>query len=97
VAAETGQNYFSIIFSAASRKNDAKTQNMTRVECYAGYAYPERPLAFWWEGRRLEIVEIRSEGRTPQGKHFLVETTGERVFEMNYDQADGEWQVVEVS
>jgi hypothetical protein len=83
------------------RSNFSKTpkyQKMkTQVECYAGYSYPERPLALWWQGRRLEVASIRAEGRTPAGKWFRIETGDERVFEMNYDQAADEWQVTEVS
>ena len=69
----------------------------TRVECTAGYAYPERPVAFWWDERRLEVRELRKEVRTPQGKRFVVETGDERLFELEYDEETGEWQVVEVS
>ncbi len=68
-----------------------------RVECYAGYAYPERPVAFWWNGRRVEVMGVRKEERTPQGKRFVVETGDERVFELEYDEAEGEWMINEIT
>lgn len=68
-----------------------------RVECYAGYAYPQRPLAIWWQARRLEIVEVRSEARLPQGKRFVVETAGERMFEILYNSLADTWTVREMT
>jgi hypothetical protein len=68
-----------------------------RVECYAGYAYPQRPLAFWWQGQRLEVITVRSEARLPDGKRFLVETTNEQVFEINYNEIRDTWTVRDVS
>lgn len=69
----------------------------TRVECYAGYAYPQRPVAFWWQGQRLVVTAVRSEARLPDGKRFLVETASEQVFEINYNQIQDMWTVQDVS
>ena len=71
--------------------------NRDRVECYAGYTYPQRPVAFWWQGRRLEVTTVRSEARLPSGRRFLVETANEQVFEINYNQIQDTWTVREVS
>jgi hypothetical protein len=72
-------------------------EDPTRVECYAGQTYPERPLALWWQGRRLAVTGVRSEARLPEGRRFLVETVDERVFELTYLALRDEWQVREVS
>ncbi len=72
-------------------------EDQARVECYAGQTYPERPMAFWWQGRRLVVVGILSEARLPEGRRFIVETTGERVFELTYLMVRDEWQVREFS
>ncbi len=69
----------------------------TRVEWYAGYDYPQRPLAVWWQGRRLAVAAVRSEARLPDGKRFVVETDSEQVFEINYNQIDDTWTVQDVS
>ena len=68
-----------------------------RVECYAGHTYPQRPLAFWWQGQRLVVAAVHSEARLPSGRRFLVETTGEQIFEINYNQLADTWTVRDVS
>jgi hypothetical protein len=69
----------------------------TQVECYAGQTYPERPLAFWWQGQRLAVSAVRREARLPEGRRFLVESGDERIFELTYLAERDEWQVREVS
>jgi hypothetical protein len=69
----------------------------THVECYSGSEYPERPVAFWWQGQRLVVAAVRSEARLPEGKRFLVETDGEQVFEINYNETGDTWTVRDVS
>lgn len=69
------------------------------VECHSGSAYAERPTALIWQGQRLIIVEILSQGLTPQAKWFRVRTADGQVFEMSYVEAAGErsseheWQI----
>jgi hypothetical protein len=69
------------------------------VECHSGYAYAERPIAFAWQGQRLIIAEILSQGRTPQAKWFRVSTADGQVFELSYvestveDPSEHEWQI----
>lgn len=54
------------------------------VECHSGSAYAERPRALTWQGQRLTIAEILSQGRTPQAKWFRVRTTDGQVFELSH-------------
>jgi hypothetical protein len=68
-----------------------------QVECYAGHTYPQRPVAFWWQGQRLVVTAVRGEAHLPDGKRFVVETTGEQVFEINYNQIQDTWIVRDVS
>jgi len=69
------------------------------VECYSGSAYGERPTALTWQGQRYAILEILSQGRTPQGKWFRVRTEAGDPFELSYKEAAGvsfcehEWQI----
>lgn len=69
------------------------------VECYSGAAYGERPLAFTWQGQRYSILEVLSQGRTPQGKWFRVRTEAGDLFELSYMEAavespgKHEWQI----
>lgn len=65
------------------------------VECHSSHTYAERPTAFRWEGKKLEVDTIQAEWRSPEGKHFRVKTTDEAVFELIYDQASDNWQIFE--
>jgi hypothetical protein len=67
-----------------------------RVICHSGYEYPERPVALYWQGQRLEIEEIEDEWRTPEGKKFRVHTSGEQMFDLFYRALSDEWQIIPV-
>lgn len=64
-----------------------------QVFCRSSSEYAEQPTALVWEGNRLEINEIVSRGRVPEGKIFRVRTDDERIFDLNYDQLRDEWQI----
>lgn len=64
-----------------------------RVECRSDSEYAERPTAFYWQDQRLEIAEVLSRWRTPQGKSFRVRTVDDQVFELAYDEITAEWQI----
>jgi hypothetical protein len=69
------------------------------VECHSGYTYAERPTALTWQGQRYAIVEILSQGLTPQTKWFRVRTADGQSFELTYIEASGagssgpEWHI----
>jgi len=63
------------------------------VECYSGQTYAERPLAFYWEGERLEIREILSRWRSPKDLHFLVRIGDGRLFELAYTETEDAWDI----
>ncbi len=73
---------------------------MARVRCYAGAGYPERPIAFEWEGRWLDVVEVLWQARTPEGLVFDVYTQctflqagqGAR-FRLVWDERSDEWVI----
>jgi hypothetical protein len=66
------------------------------VECHSDYTYAEKPVALTWEGRRLEIVEILAQWRTPDEKRFRVCTSDGREFELSYHEATSEWQIYQL-
>ncbi len=66
---------------------------VSSVECHAGYAYPERPIAFLWQGERLEVDRVEAEWRTPDGKHFRVRTRDGRRFTLFYREFVSEWEI----
>jgi hypothetical protein len=64
-----------------------------RVECRSDSEYAERPIAFYWQEQRLEIIEIASRRRTPEGKGFRVRTKDDQIFELFYNETSADWQV----
>ena len=61
--------------------------------CRSDSEYAERPVALYWQGRRLEISQILARWRTPEGKHFLVEVQENALFDLYYDECLKTWQV----
>lgn len=66
---------------------------MTRVRCYAGAGYPERPIAFEWEGRWLDVVEVLWQARTPEGLVFDVQAGQGARFRLVWDERSDEWVI----
>ena len=71
------------------------------VECHSGSAYAERPTALAWQGQRLIIAEILSQGRRPQARWFRVRTVDGQVFELTFGEvvndrpSEHEWKIRE--
>ena len=57
------------------------------VECHSDFTYAEKPVALTWEDRHLEIVKILVQWRTPQARHFRVQTADGQEFELIYHMA----------
>jgi hypothetical protein len=69
-------------------------EEIQRVECYSGSTYAERPMAFYWEGQRLEVERILARWRTPAASCFRVLTRGrQRIFELRYDESADTWHI----
>jgi hypothetical protein len=72
------------------------------VECLSGSAYGERPVAFIWQGQRLEVSAVLSQGRTPQAKWFRVRAADGQVFELSFTDAAGKdpsvpaWNIIPI-
>jgi hypothetical protein len=66
---------------------------MANVRCYSGVSYPERPVAFEWEGRWLEVAELLWQARTPQGLVFDVSAEDGQSYRLEWAQAADEWTV----
>ena len=65
----------------------------TEVEVRFGEGRKITVLSFTWGGRRLPVTSMGREWGADDGFHFLVMTTGERVFELVYHSASGLWHV----
>jgi len=70
------------------------------VECYSGYKANERPVAFIYQGRRREIVEIIDrwyeggiEPSKPPVDYFKVKTAEGEVFFLRYIALFDTWSI----
>lgn len=66
---------------------------MDIVECHSGFAYADKPLAFTWQGQRLQVAEILAQGQTPQARWFRVITMEQQVFLLSYNGEADAWQI----
>jgi hypothetical protein len=63
------------------------------VECRSDYEYAQRPVAFTWQGQRLEVREIINTWRAPLGKHFRVLADDQNTYTLIYQEAYDQWSV----
>jgi hypothetical protein len=66
------------------------------VECRSESSYPEKPVAFIWEGIRHDVEAILSRSRNPRGISFRVRTTDGLVFELEYGNATDAWLITPI-
>jgi hypothetical protein len=71
-----------------------------QVECYSGYKANERPVAFTYQGHRLEISEILDrwheggiDASRPGIDYFKVKTSEGKVFMLRYLSLFDAWSV----
>ncbi len=67
---------------------------MADVRCYAGASYPERPVAFEWEGGWLDVIEVRRQFRTPAGLRFEVMAQDGRRYRLDWDAKADVWAIM---
>ncbi len=70
---------------------------MMHVRSYAGFRYPERPQAVYWEGREYTVEKVLAEWRTPEAYCFRVRCVDGALFEMCYRPEDETWNLREIS
>jgi len=63
----------------------------TKVHCYSGHTYAERPDWFRWEGTDHKVQEVVREWQEPGERHFRVRTKDNRLFELCYDIEAARW------
>ena len=56
-----------------------------QVTFISGYTYAQRPTALTWNDQKYQVETVLAEWKTPDGKIFLVRTTGGEEFELVYD------------
>jgi hypothetical protein len=63
----------------------------------SGSRYGERPLAFTWDGERLEVAGVQRQWRTPEGMCYRVITQDEQLFDLLYLEDQDLWKAVSLS
>jgi hypothetical protein len=63
------------------------------VECRSDHAYIGYPVAFYWQGMRLQVDDILIEHRTPQGYSYQVRNRERGIFILDYDSDSDLWSV----
>jgi hypothetical protein len=69
------------------------TGTMSRVRCYAGTSYPERPVAFEWEGRWLDVAEVLWSVRTLEGMTYDIVTGDGQKYRLEWRETEDFWLV----
>jgi len=70
--------------------------NNTKVNCYSGYTYAERPKSFLWQGIEYEVEKIASNWQEPGKKYFKIITRDNKLFTLCYNEIDKEWSLTEL-
>ena len=64
---------------------------MTRVSCYAGTRYPERPVAFEWDCAWLNVAALLREERRPGELSFVVLAGDGGRYRLTWNEAGDQW------
>jgi hypothetical protein len=64
-----------------------------RVEIRSNHEYIGRPLAFYWQNRRLEVTAVLVQNHTPTGFTFRVQAEDTAIYELIYDLDADQWSV----
>ena len=62
-----------------------------QVECLSSASYGERPIALYWEEKRLAVETIEARWRHPEGLRFHLRTRDGRLFEARYFEGSDQW------
>lgn len=72
------------------------------VQCYSGHEADEKPQAFRWAGRRIEVEEIvdqwyqgSNDPEWPIANYFKVHGSDGKEYLLKQDRESNEWELVE--
>lgn len=68
----------------------------TRVNCYSGHTYADRPGSFLWEGVEYKVAAIEKSWQEPGEKHFLIRTKNSKMFKLCYNETQQQWTATEL-
>ena len=67
-----------------------------QVRCYSGHIYPERPVAFVWEGNERQVAAVEQAWREPGIRVFIVRDSESKKFQLSYQESGDRWMVTPV-
>lgn len=70
---------------------------IAQVECRSDWNYAGRPLAFVWQGQRMEVCALLNQSHTPAGRTYCVQTAADGSFDLLYLEAEDVWQIQPVA
>lgn len=70
------------------------TDQIVRVECYAGYKGDERPVRLHLGERVLEIVDIEDRWYSPGTTFFRVVVEGGDLYVLRHEHAKDVWSLI---
>ncbi|RLC63930.1 MAG: hypothetical protein DRI01_04315 [Chloroflexi bacterium] len=68
----------------------------SKINCYSGYTYAERPKSFLWQNVEYEVEKIEKAWQEPGGKHFRVRTRDNELFQLCYNEIEKQWSLIEL-
>ena len=66
---------------------------IVRVECYAGHRGEETPRRVWFDGRSVELVELRDAWLAPDHRYFKMRGADSATYILRHDQPSGRWEL----
>jgi hypothetical protein len=65
-----------------------------KVESYSGFKAEERPLRFFINNRKIEIISIQNDWLAPEGRYFKVVGDDGRSYVLEYKETDDTWNLL---
>ena len=66
-------------------------KDIIRVECYSGYKADERPVNFFWKGRKFVVEKVIEQWRSPDSEKFKVLADDRKGYVLIHDDVSDQW------
>ena len=63
------------------------------VECYSGYCADEKPKRFTLRNKKVEVVGLRSQWRSPGYQNFLIQGDDNSMYTLQLDTQTWNWEL----
>lgn len=66
---------------------------METVWCLSSSSYADQPLAFTWQGVRIQVQVVIQRWRSVQGMNFQVQAEDGKQYNLFYDESLDSWSI----